>query len=348
MNANEDIENILRENIDWASLASKSILVTGANGTIPAYIVYSLLFLNETKLKNQPLKVYALVRNKEKSLQKFSQFLKRADFKLIVCDVCDFVEFDEKLDTIIHAASQASPKYYGVDPVGTLKANTIGTCNMLEIARKNGAKKFLFISSGDVYGNLSGSCEKIEEKYNGNVDVTDVRSCYGESKRLGETMCVCYAHQYGLHVSMLRLAHTYGPGVSLNDGRVFADFAENVAQGENIVLNSDGSAARPFLYLTDMILALFYVLFYGENKQAYNVCADNATSILDLAKMLCALFPEKNLSVEFGGTIQKGYIRSASAGGILDNAKLKKLGWSPKIDIKTGFKRMINSYENNF
>ena len=113
---------------------------------LPAYIVYALLGLNETLLKNNKLKVYANVRNYEKAKDKFSLFLNRDDFELIVKDVVEFIDFNKHIDIVIHAASQASPKYYGIDPVGTLKANTIGTMNMLELAKKNNCERFLFIS----------------------------------------------------------------------------------------------------------------------------------------------------------------------------------------------------------
>ena len=255
-----DIEEIISEKLDWNYFAGKYILVTGANGMIPSYIVYTLLGLNEIILKNNPLKVFGLLRNREKAESKFQKLLDRKDFCLIVEDISKFKEFNERFDIIIHAASQASPKYYGIDPVGTLKANTIGTMNLLELARKNNTERFLFVSSGEVYGVLDGLVTNINENYTGNVDCTNVRSCYAESKRMGETMCVSYAHQYGIHTNMIRLAHTYGPGCALDDGRVFADFTKNILNNENIKINSDGSALRCFMYVTDMIKGLFYVL----------------------------------------------------------------------------------------
>lgn len=344
----EDVENILQENLDWSFFARKNILVTGANGMLPSYVVYTLLGLNETILEEKKLKVFALVRNKQKAESKFSKLLARNDFCLIVNDISDFTEYETKFDIIIHAASQASPKYYGVDPVGTLKANTIGTMNLLELAKKNKTEKFLFISSGEVYGVLDGSVTYIDENYTGNVDCTNVRSCYAESKRMGETMCVSYAHQYGLHTNMIRLAHTYGPGCSLDDGRVFADFVKNIISNENIHINSDGSAKRCFLYVTDMITGLFYVLLKGEDKTAYNISSMTETTIKDLANILCSLYPEKKLHAEFLQIKDDNtYIRSKSQRILFDNSKICKLGWKEKIPIDVGFKRMIDSYIYN-
>jgi nucleoside-diphosphate-sugar epimerase len=341
----EDIQTILSEKIEWDYLGGKTILVTGASGFIPSYIIYLLSELNTIKLKNNPITILALVRNKEKAQKKFGQFMSGNYFRLMISDVSQPIHLHEKINIIIHAASQASPKYYGVDPVGTLKANTIGTANMLELAKNCGTEKFIYISSGEVYGVLDGSLNTITESYTGNVDITDVRSCYAESKRMGENMCVCWSHQYGFHVNMLRLSHTYGPGVELDDGRVFGDFVKNVINNENIILNSDGKAKRSFLYISDMIIALFMILFKGENRQAYNIAADRETEIKELAAMLCNLYPEKKLSIEFNKTIASaGYIRSASTGAALSTEKLKKLGWNQKVSLEHGFHRMIESY----
>jgi len=215
--------------------------------------------------------IFALARNRKKANKKFAQFVSRKDFQVIIADVSEPVQLHEKISIIIHAASQASPRYYGIDPVGTLKANTLGTANMLDLAKNCGAKRFLYISSGEVYGVLDGSLNVITESYTGNVDITNVRSCYAESKRMGETMCVCWSHQYRFHVNMLRLSHTYGPGIGLDDGRVFGDFVKNGIHNEDIVLNSDGKTKRRFVYITDMIAGLFRVLFYGENGHAFNI-----------------------------------------------------------------------------
>lgn len=337
----EDIANILNETLPWQKLNSKTFMVTGANGFIPSYIVETLLALTNVK-------VIAVVRNKEKADKKFASHKENKNLKIIVQDISKPINYNEKIDFIIHAASQASPKYYGIDPVGTLKANTIGTYNMLELAKKNMVEKFLFFSTGEVYGIINKNTPDLNEEYTGNVNCTDVRACYGESKRMGENMCVCYSHQYGFLVNMIRLSHTYGPGVLLNDGRVFGDFVNNILNNQNIVLNSDGSAKRSFVYVSDMIKAMFYVLFFGENQNAYNISSEKETSILELAETLIDLYPQKHLKVEFAKDVfRKGYIKSLSSRANFNIDKIKKLGWKQSIDIRTGFQRMIESYEEN-
>lgn len=333
-----DIKEILAEDLPFRNLKGKTVLISGANGFIPSYIVNTLLSLNNVN-------VIAVVRNKERAEKKFAHLLNNPNLKILVHDVSEPFNCDEKIDIIIHAASQASPKYYGSDPVGTLKANTIGTYNLLELARKNNVEKFLFFSTGEVYGVIDENTPKITEDYNGNLDCTNVRSCYGESKRIGENMCVCYSYQYNFPVNMIRLSHTYGPGVQLDDGRVFGDFVADIIFNRDIVLNSDGSAKRSFCYITDMIKGMFYVLFYGENQNAYNIASSVETSILELAKTLVSLYPEKQLQVKVNKDVFKqGYIKSASSRADFDTTKLQSLGWKQKIDIAVGFKRMIESY----
>jgi nucleoside-diphosphate-sugar epimerase len=219
---------------------------------------------------------------------------------------------------------------------------------MLNIACKNGTEKFIFLSSSEVYGVLNADLTEITESYTGNVDITNIRSCYAESKRMGETMSACWAHQYNLHTNMARISGTYGPGIELDDGRAFVDFVRNVINNEDILLNSDGRAKRSYVYITDTILALFLILFHGINGHAYNVSSDSEVTIFDLATLLCELYPEKHLSVKFSQNVSsKGYIRSVSMGAGFSNDKLKALGWEQRVSLNDGFRRMIESYQQN-
>ncbi|MDR2409705.1 MAG: NAD-dependent epimerase/dehydratase family protein [Bacteroidales bacterium] len=343
-----DIKEILADNVSWNYFAGKTVLITGASGFIPSYVVYALIGLNKIVCSSNPVSIIALVRNKNKAEKKFAPIIGRADFRLIIADVSDPLNIAEKIDIIIHGASQASPKYYGSDPVGTLKANTIGTANLLDLALKKRTENFLFISSADVYGVLDEKLEEIPESYTGSVDITNIRSCYAESKRMGENMCVCWSYQYNLHVNMVRVSGTYGCGYDLDDGRAPADFVSKILNNQNIILNSDGKAKKNFVYITDSTKALFRILICGGNRQAYNLSGDSETEILELATMLCELYPEKHLKVEFSiGSSPKGYIRSPFLRANFSNKKLKGLGWGLKVPLAEGFKRMIEAYQTN-
>lgn len=342
----EDIEQIISsEMIEWDNLKSKTVLITGANGFLPAYMLYTLLALNDKWAMD--IKVLALVRNKQKAETTFKELLFRKDIKLIVQDVCDPVDIDEKIDYIIHAASQASPKFYGSDPVGTINANVHGTLNLLKLAKKNNVDKFLYFSSSEIYGTVASDKEFISENDFGYIDLLNVRSCYAESKRMGETMCISWMHQYNIPVNFARIFHSYGPGMDLKDGRVFADFIADIVNNKDIVMQSDGSAVRAFCYISDATLAFFMIMLCGKNGEAYNMGNPACeSSVISLADKLVNMFPEKNLMVVRKEIKKEGYIKSPVQRVVPNVDKLIKLGWQPVVSIEQGFKRTISSYTN--
>lgn len=341
----EDLQHIIEAPVDWTRLSGKTILISGANGFLPAYMVETLLFLYKKRII-QDVKVLALVRNLEKAKSRFKYYLNYANLEFIVQDVCDPVNVDQKIDFIIHAASQASPKYYGIDPVGTLSANTIGTINMMKLAQSNPVESFLYFSSSEVYGLLDENKIPTTEIDFGYIDPTNVRSCYAESKRMGETICVSWLHQYGVPAKIVRPFHTYGPGLSFNDGRVYADFISDIFNNRNIIMKSDGNAKRTFCYLSDATIAFFIVLLNGKNGEAYNVGNPRCEiSINDLARRLVELFPEKKLTVIKSENQDLGYLKSTVSRNCPDLSKINELGWVPEININDGFLKTILSYE---
>jgi UDP-glucuronate decarboxylase len=248
-------------------------------------------------------------------------------------------------DFIIHAASQASPKFFGVDPVGPFEANVLGTQHMLHLAHQSHSEGFLFFSSGEVYGQPSDPAKLVSESDYGYLDPLQVRSCYAEGKRAGETLCACWHAQHGVPAKIVRLSHTYGPGMELNDGRVFADFVADIVERRNIVLKSDGSARRPFCYLADATEAYFRVLLLGVPGEAYNVGSGKQCSMLELAETLCRLFPERGCQVvRQPREAADRYIPSQVQGFALDLSKIRALGWEATTSIEEGFRRTVESY----
>jgi len=237
-----DLDQIINFNLPWFELADKTVLISGVNGMLPSYMVKTLLRLNEVRKLN--IKVIGLVTSKERALIKFSQYQDRPDLQLIIQDVCDPIVLKEKVHYIVHAASQASPKYYGKDPAGTLLPNVIGTHNLLELARKNTVDGFLFFSSSEVYGQVDGSKIFLNENTYGYLDPTDIRSCHAESKKMGENMCISWLHQYGVKTEIVRPFHVYGPGMRLDDSRVFADFVADITNNRDIIMKSNGITRR--------------------------------------------------------------------------------------------------------
>lgn len=339
----EDIEEIVATTaVDWNVFAGKHVLITGASGFLPAYLVETLLHLNRTR--DLDVHITALVRNRENYVMRFARHLDNRNLSVLVQDVSKPISLSLPHHFIIHAASQASPKFYGIDPVGTLSANVLGTMQLLELARKHPVISFMYFSSGEVYGETQRVPTK-ESDY-GYIDPTSIRSCYAESKRMGENMCVSWHAQYQVPTKIVRPFHTYGPGMKLDDGRVYADFVRDVIENRPIVLKSAGTASRAFCYLADATAGFFTVLLRGENGVPYNVGNSQAEiSVLDLANLLVDLFPEKRLGVfKEGPQADNGYLQSPISRNCPDISRINSLGWVPKICLADGFKRTIESY----
>lgn len=343
----EDIRKVIdSELVDWSKFQLKTVLVAGANGMLPSYMVYALLFLN--RYRNYNIHILALVRNKEKGEKVFSDFGIKDGLEFLVQDVSEQVHYDGKIDFIIHAASQAAPSYYGVDPVGTLKANVSGTLNLLELAKKNQVEGFLFYSSGSIYGEFKDESKKITEDMYGYIDPLSSRICYAESKRMGENMCVCYAYQYKVPTKIVRIFHTLGPNVNLNDGRVFSDFAKNISRGENIVMKSDGSTRRTFCYVVDAVIAYFKVLLDGEVAQAYNVGGDerNDISMKELAELLCAAYADRNIKIVYDinkDDLTYAKMKTPQKQEIPSIDKIRAIGWDITYNVEESFRRVIDA-----
>jgi nucleoside-diphosphate-sugar epimerase len=341
---NEDIERIISSDTDWTVFENKTVLITGANGFLPAYMVETLFYLMHVNIVKR-VKVIALVRNSDKAHKRFAHLLQNKNLHFLLQDVCAPIQIDEPIHYIIHAASQASPKYYGIDPVGTLKANVVGTINLCELSRNNPIESFLYFSSGEVYGEVNENVKNISEMEYGYLDPVNVRSCYGESKRMGETICVSYMHQYSIPVKIVRPAHTYGPGMDLTDGRVFADFVCDIVNDRDIIMKSDGGASRDFCYLSDATVAFFKVLLSDKNGEAYNIANPLCNiTILELAHKLVSLFPEKHLKVVQQERSDKNYIVSKNIHHSFNTNKIQSLNWNPIIGIEDGFYRTILNY----
>jgi UDP-glucuronate decarboxylase len=290
--------------------------------------------------------VVALVRNYERAKRRLGHLLDRSDLTIVVQDVRDPYRGPRAVDFVLHAASQASPKFYATDPVGTFDANVTGTQRMLEVARDARSEGFLFFSSGEVYGRVDDPLTGVKESAFGCLDPLNFRSCYAEGKRAGETLCACWHTQFGVPAKIVRLSHTYGPGMELNDGRVFADFVADLVSSRDITLKSDGLASRPFCYLADATLAFFTTLLLGKSGEAYNVGTESETTILELAEMLCGLFPERGCKVirqqrkadvpAFSNPVNAGHF---------DISKIRSLGWEPTTSLQEGFERTVKSYD---
>lgn len=338
------MKEITGRNIDWELLRGSTVLVTGATGMLASYVVYTLMYLNQHS--NLNVRVIALVRNKAKAIQKFGDFHDSDRFRLVVQDICDPLDIADNVDYIVHAAGNASPKYILSDPVGIIKANTLGTMNVLEFARRKAVRNLLFTSTREVYGQMPECTTMILESDYGASSWHELRACYPESKRLAETMLEGYRYQYDIPYTLARIAHSYGPGMNIdNDGRVMSDFISNVVNHRDIVLKSDGSAIRAFCYISDAVSGIFTILLHGENGEAYNIANESEPmKIRDVANELVELFPERRLKVVFDIPSQQSAGYSKIKRVKLDTRKLEELGWVCEVGLLEGMRRTVESF----
>ena len=335
-----DLNNIIEQQIDWEKLRNKTIMITGASGMVGSYFVRTLLKLNE--VNNMNIHVVCVLRDVKKI---GADIRDNASAEIFIHDVTKPIEYNGDIHFIIHAASPASPLIMKRDPVSTIAANVLGTFHTLELAQKKKAEGYMFISSREIYGQPSEYQEFFKEDTYGFVDPLDPRSCYPEGKKAAETMCASFRAQYGLNTKVARLAHTYGPGMSIYDGRVQADFLKNVIFNEDIIMKSEGLPVRTYTYIADAVAGMFMILLNSKDM-VYNIGDENAKiSIRELAEMLVKITPEKELSVKMeipeGGT--KGCAPFTL--GILDSTKLRDIGWKPLYTIEEGFLRTIQYLE---
>lgn len=335
----EDIAGIAREKLPWEQLRDATVLISGASGMAASYIVYTLQHLNDTE--NLNIRIAALVRNIGRARSRLGAALDRPDTVLLAQDVCDPITFDGPVDCIFHAASPASPKNFAANPIGTLDANTLGTRNLLELARQKHAKKFMLLSSAEVYGRASGEAP-LGEETPGVLESMAARACYPEGKRVAEAYCAAYAQQYGLRCHAARIAHMYGPSMDREDGHVVAEFIRHALDGQDITLKSDGSLRRAYVYVSDVASGLFTMLLRGE-APVYNITnEDQVVSIRELAQAVLAACPEKNLQLRFElppATANTGF--SPHGVGLLSAARLRGLGWAPKTSLAEGLARTV-------
>lgn len=339
----DDLKEISDNNIQWNLLKNKTVLITGASGMIASYLVYTLLYLND--IKNLNIKVIGLVRNIEKAEKHFKEMLQRRDFCIIKHDVKNEFKQNINIDYIIHAASQTDPHSFMFNPVETLETNVLGTNNFLKLAVKNKAK-FLLLSTREIYGKPKDSVQYVKENEYGVLDHTLIRSCYPEGKRVAETMVVSYRKEYNVEAKIVRIAHTYGPGIILGDGRVLGDFLNNYLNDEDIVLKSEGKTELALTYISDTVIGIFQVLL-DFNDWLYNISKDDEiVTVKELANIIINIDKNKNLKLVFDlpkdNKKETGYLQNRVA--VLSSEKAKKEGWCAKYNLKEGLYRCIQFF----
>lgn len=341
----EQVENtIVNGKLSWEILRNTSVMITGAAGMLGSGLVDFLIYLNEKW--NYNISVFALGRTKEKIAKRFATYIDKEYFNIIELDLAKELHLEEKVDYIIHAASNADPYMMANYPVDTLLTNVVGMNNVLDLARRKSTKRVLYVSSGEMYGQPDATLEKgFYEGFCGIVDYSNPRSCYPAGKRAAEVLCQSYISQYDLDVVIVRPCHCYGPTMTTTDSRAMSQFFRKVIEGENIVLKSDGTLERSHCYVTDAVYAIFYVLLKGIKGEAYNIAdSQSRASIKSVASTIGA---EKGRSVSFdipNGIEKKGFSKVVKA--VLNAEKLENLGWIPRVHLEEGIHSTVKILED--
>lgn len=330
-------------NLDFLAekLAGKKIMVSGATGLVGAAIVRYIIQLNEQR--NANIEVFPLFRNKDKFNQLFADADKRNDIKPLIFDTDDNIEFNQNIDFVIHCAGiSGGSKMHLKDPVRIFDIGVNGTRKLLDYAATHKCQGFLYVSTYEVYGNVSME-DPIDEKHPSLLNPMVLRDSYAEVKRLCESMCVAFSAKYGFNVYSGRLTSTFGTGVKYDDPRFFAEFARCVTAGNDIVLKSRGGTVRNYLDVDDAASAFLYILSNGENLNAYNLTnRNNQISIKDIAEKIIKLDGDKvKLVFDIDESNSMGFRKEGKT--VMSPQKLEDLGWKPVFSFDETLTKLIEA-----
>ena len=335
-----DIKNVyLNSGINWEIFRDKTFYITGSTGVIGSFIIRCLL--NANKQSNLNLKVIAAVRNIATAITFFNQKEVQTEaLELYKSDVTNELDYSGKVDYIIHAASNTSSASFIEKPVETFNVAVKGTENILNFAKEKSVESIVYLSSMEVYGNIDNP-KPLKESDFGDLDANEARSSYPLGKRAAENLCYSYAEEYEIPVKVVRLAQVIGSNVAYNDTRVYAQFARSIVEKRDIVLNTTAQTTRSYCYITDVVTGILTVLTKGQNGECYNIANEESSfKICDIAKSLCSQYTSSNLIFDIKESAQ--YYKETH--WVLDNTKLKNLGWEAKITLKEAYNKLINSF----
>ena len=301
-------------------------IVTGGAGFLGSHLIDRLMNLGE-----EVICIDNYFTGREENI---SQWINNSRFKMIKHDVIQPINFE--VDKIWHLACSASPKIYYQNPIKTSKTNYIGTYNMLRLAKKTNAK-ILMASTSEIYG--EPEIHPQPENYKGSVNNIGTRSCYIEGKRISESLCFDFFREFNTDIKVARIFNTYGPRMSVLDGRVVSNFIVQALENNPITIYGDGSQTRSFCYVDDLIEGL--ILLMSANIQGpINLGNPRELKIIDLAKKIRIKI---NPNIRFIKTELPQDDPSRRKPNI-DLAK-NELKWMPTISINEGLDKTISYYK---
>lgn len=327
----------LKDLLPYLPVEDKTILVTGASGLIGSCLIDSLLYANINY--GRKFRVYALGRNEQKLRNRFAYAKENNGIQFVCSDITNPLPDGLHLDYIIHAASNADPRSYALQPTETLLTNVLGTKSVLDYAKIHQGCRVLLTSTFEVYGD-AGKNGPLTEDSLGLIDFHKMRNCYPASKVCAELLCQGYAEQFGVDYVVARLCGIYGPTMSTSDSKAQAQFIMNALKGEDIVMKSKGEQMRSYCYVTDAVSALLTVILKGQSGEAYNIADDK--SIMSIANFAKCASDVSGVSIMFDVPDEaeaKGFSKPVNV--VMENGKLKALGWQANFDCMRGIESTL-------
>lgn len=348
----ESYEKDIREYFEgagsgWRVFTGKSVLITGATGLICSCVAEFFMWLNREYMAG--IDILLAGRSYERMEERFRPLRGAScdtpgqgfDYRYVYFDASTgrMPETDDKhIDYIIHGASNAHPAVFSAQPVETMLANLYGTNALLQLARERHCKRFLLISSSEVYG-INADAPYKETDY-GYVDLASARSCYPSSKRGAEVLCAAYAEEAGVDTVIVRPGHIYGPTMTDSDSRASAQFARKALKGEDIIMKSAGTQLRSYCYVTDCASAILHVLMQGVRGEAYNISNPGSVcTVSDIAEAFAAIGGGYVRRAEPGKLEARSYNRMTNSS--LDSGKLEALGWKARVSLTDGVRKTV-------
>ena len=316
--------------LPWEQLRGKTILISGASGLIGSYLVDLLLYKNRHEGLN--CSVVGICRDRKRAEARFGDQLRNDSFALLCADINEGLSTGtDQIDYVVHLASTTHPRAYSTRPIETIMTNLIGTRNLLDFACSHSARRFLFASSNEIYGENRGDTELFDEDYLGYIDCNTLRAGY---------LCQAYIKEKGMDIVIPRFTRSYGPTILEDDSKAISQFIKNAVNGEDIVLKSKGQQYYSYSYVSDTVTGLLTVLLKGACGQAYNVAdAKSDTTLYDLASKLAAFAGTKVVTQTPEEVERLGYSKATKAR--LNGAKLQRLGWQSRVKMEDGLMRTI-------
>jgi UDP-glucuronate decarboxylase len=306
----------------------KRILITGAAGFLGSNLCEMLL--------NEGHYIIALDNLMTGSLNNLSEFMDNENFEFIEHDIVNPIDIN--VDEIYNLACPASPPFYQKDPVYTTKISVFGAINMLDLAKKYGAK-ILQASTSEVYGDPQVHPQP--ESYRGAVNPIGIRACYDEGKRCAESLFFDYHREYGVEIKVMRIFNTYGPRMNPDDGRVVSNFIVQALKGIDITMYGDGTQTRSFCYVDDNLNGMVALMNSGsETTGPINIGNPVEFTMLELAEKVLEKIESKS-KIVFQDLPSDDPLQRKP---VIEKAK-QELNWEPKIFLDEGLERSIEYFK---